>query len=112
MPVRSALHCLIALLALVVSEPFHEWIHGEHGVEHSGQQEIHDGSCEHFPDHRADDDCLLCIKGHGQAIVLARSVVSTGALAPARAQRSDAPCGFVSNPLLGILGARAPPALG
>jgi hypothetical protein len=99
-------------LALVASEPFHQWMHGDHGVAHSGHREIHDGSCEHQPEHRSDDDCLLCIKGHGHAIALQRCGATVGELAPTRNQRPAATPDALGDPLVGVLGARAPPVIG
>ncbi len=111
MSARSLLLTLVALSAALASEPFHAWLHAEHGVEWSGHREIHGGDCEHQPEHQAHDDCLLCANGHGSSVT------------PPRPAACDAPATCVTTPpadapslrptlALGSLGARGPPVRG
>ncbi len=112
MPARSVLHALVALLALLASDPFHSWLHSEHGVEFSGAQEIHDGACGHLPEHPGGDDCQQCSSNHGLTVLLDQSSVCLGTLQSV-AQGAPEQCASTHGSLKrSLLGARAPPVSG
>jgi len=111
MSARSVLLSLVALIAAIASEPFHDWLHTEQAAVWSGHREIHGGDCDHQPEHLADDGCLLCARGHAASIAPPRPDADREPTTTVAALRVDA---SVPRPASarGTLGARGPPARG
>lgn len=104
-------HLLLALLALFATDSIHGWLHVE-GPDSIHTVEFHDGSCEHIEDHAHEGDCLLCSLGRSELAALAATPVAAAILpttATQLARRDEAPR---PSCVQGVLGARAPPALG
>ena len=101
----------LALLTLISCEPFHQWVHGNNGAISSGQYEIHDGDCEHQPEHRESDQCPLCIKGHGDALAMQSPSPAGRELAPSRVTSGEPSSDILRETLVGAQGARAPPVI-
>lgn len=102
---------ILALLTLISCEPFHQWVHGNNGAIPSGQYEIHDGDCEHQPEHRESDQCPLCIKGHGDAMAMQSACATGREQVPSRSTAEASSSDVLRETLVGAQGARAPPVI-